>query len=276
MVLLIAARLCLPPVSWHQRKAHWLTMACAVGTIYRCIVPVLWEARPHGCLFATPGMYFGGELLDQVAAQIAECSFALLVAMQTALALHQSGAHTCGKIAGNVFLLIWLVARPCCWSGVTTDNKLFHVLEETAWTTYAAILAAMVIAALPWTLQCSHVRLMSKLILTGLVAYLWFMIRFDLPMYFQAWRRDVSTGFAPTNPVTGLAKMIRCDQVVSDIEAWRDAIPWQTGYFGVLPSVAVGLGIIFRPPLSAGHAAGGGTMCKDFSYWAGGCRPKAA
>ena len=44
-----------------------LALTYVVGCGYRSLFPLLWETRPYGCLFATPGMLLGGDL-SQLAA----------------------------------------------------------------------------------------------------------------------------------------------------------------------------------------------------------------
>jgi len=255
MALLFAACRCNPAATRHETKAQRLTLLCAIGTVYRCTFPVVWEARPHGCMFATPGMLLGSEMFDQVCAQVAECTFAMLVSMQVALGLSCIGAEVCSKVAGRAFWAVWLVARPCCWLGVTTDNKLFHVFEEGVWSVFAAVLLSAIAASAPWRQQRSHVRRILALAMIGLLAYLWFMVTVDVPMYYYDWRADVATGFKPGTVEAGLAEMMQCDAVVQDYATWREGIPWQTGYFGFLPLVAISLGIVFRAPQSTGIPA---------------------
>ena len=76
----------------------------------------------------------------------------------------------------------------------------------------------------------------------GVIAvYVAFMLAVDVPMYLQQWRDDAARGVEYEPLVDGLVAMARCRNVVTEYGAWREAVVWQTGYFGVFPALSVAL-----------------------------------
>jgi len=65
--------------------------------------------------------------------------------------------------------------------------------------------------------------------------YIHFMVRTDVPMYLAAWRADTAAGVTYNSFAAGLREMVRCDQLTTAFEPWREAIVWQTGYFAIMP-----------------------------------------
>lgn len=267
--LLITAAVTRPPRDSHERKLLLLACIYLTGCAWRCTFPVLWEVRPHACLFKVDdSMLVGGELVDQAFSQFAESSIAIMLAIKSARALRLNGSPLGAAIASKSFWLIVGLARVCCWYGCSTDNKLFHVIEESSWTLFACVLAGTgFVSLLGSALQPSaeakaspasgsrvedasaSARAYMLFVLPIALLYIRFMVMTDVPMYYRAWRDDVAAGTEYPSFVEGLRDLVRCDVVTHNFEAWREAIVWQTGYFGVFPLFCVAT-FAHRFPLS--------------------------
>ena len=91
-----------PPRSDYDRRMRLCATLYVVAAAYRSCFPVLWEARPHGCLFAWPG----GALVDQIFSQVGEVAFAVQVALATERALRLRGQPASAAVARNTYLVI--------------------------------------------------------------------------------------------------------------------------------------------------------------------------
>ena len=228
LALLFAVRT--PPRSQYERRMRLCATLYVIAAAYRSCFPVLWEAWPHGCLFAWPG----GALVDQIFSQVGEVAFAVQVALATERALRLRGQPASAAVARYTYLVIAFVARPCCWAGCATDFKGFHVVEESCWAAFAAVNGALLAP------HAAGDALVG--VCVGVIAvYVAFMLAVDVPMYLQQWRDDAARGVEYASLVDGLVAMARCRNVVTDYDPWREAIVWQTGYFGVFPALSVAL-----------------------------------
>jgi hypothetical protein len=250
-LLLSAAVSKRPPRDAHERWLRVLAVTYLVGCTWRSTFPVLWESSPHGCLFKVDDtMLIGGELVDQLFSQCAETSIAVMFAMKTGRALRASGSPHCAAVASRSYWLIAYFARLCCWYGCSTDNKLFHVLEESSWTLYAATLAACMLISLlspsvskwsksppaspdsvraflgrtpPTPAEERAARWYMIYSVPVCLFYIHFMVRTDVPMYLAAWRADTAAGVTYNSFAAGLREMVRCDQLTTAFEPWREA-----------------------------------------------------
>lgn len=264
----------------HERALRLLAMTYLAGCAWRCTFPVLWEVRPHGCLFEVDKSgLIGGELLDQGMSQCAESSIAILFAIKVGRALRANGSPVGASIASRSWWLIVFFARFCCWYGCSTDNKLYHVFEESSWTAFAIILAGTMIRSLVSTSlpRAAHaaatIEGSPKSVRAFLGAsmppphplpaaagkeggdnsamgfmlgalpvalfYIHFMVTVDVPMYYHAWVADTEAGVVYPSFFESVKDLVQCEKVETGFEAWREAIVWQTGYFGVMPLMAV-------------------------------------
>ena len=71
------------------------------------------------------------------------------------------------------------------------------------------------------------------------LVYINFMVTTDVPMYYNAWVDDTNKGVVYPTFLEGMADLVQCEVVETAFEPWREAIVWQTGYFGVMPLMAV-------------------------------------
>lgn len=231
-----------PPRDQHERAIHRLCTVYVLGSLWRSVFPVLWESRPHACLFATPGMVAGGDLIDQLWSQMAESSLGLEAAWVYGRVLRTLGTPTTARLAHKAGWLILFVARPCCWLGCTTDNKLYHVFEESTWAAFAAIMLLAVCVGLISTRglpRHRHAFFYASASLPVMAAYLYFMAVVDVPMYYNAWRDDTARGMQYASAWSGLLEMRFCSAVVTELEPWREALVWQSFYFGCFPGFAI-------------------------------------
>jgi len=246
-------------LSWcaSDRVSRSLALVYCTGSAYRSIFPVLWEARPHGCLLETPGMIIGGDLADQLLSHAAETAFAILISRSVSSAQSAVGCHRLAALSGNAYLLIAIVARLCCWCGCTTDHKGFHVVEESSWTMFASI---MLLTSLPARLSAprgacgASAKLLLTAVLPVCLLYVHFMVTTDVPMYIEQMRADAADGVVHSGFWEGLKSMSTCHRVVTDFEPWREAVTWQTGYFAVFPFIAI---LLARMPTAPRRVAMG-------------------
>ena len=119
----------------------------AAGALFRAAFPVRWGSRPHACLVAGLGGVLGSDLADRTAATVVEVSLASLASATTAATASSRGHASLARGHRLAFAPI-VLAQLACWYGCATDNKLWHVVEESLWTlTFAAHLMLGLVGA---------------------------------------------------------------------------------------------------------------------------------
>ena len=249
-----------PPRDAHERSMELAATVFVLGCAWRGVFPVQWEIRPHGCLFETPMMLAGGELLDELVAQAVECAIAYQAAQTTARALRAADAPGLARVAARCHWPIVVLARTACWIGCATDNKAFHIVEESTWATCFGLLALCAWASFAFeatrasvaTPKDSSPRDFLATVALAFSVYFVFMYRVDVPMYVAQWREDTAARTEYWSFADGLREMVKCDQVTRDFEHWREGVPWMTGYFAVVPYASV---LLMRTKLPPGPVA---------------------
>ena len=143
----------------------------SVAAFVRSAFVVRWSSRPHACLFDTPCVtrhsrsaqhtsakptrlalacadrVLGSDLFDRLVANCAEVSFGALIAEVSGFHLDILGLRWLPAVAR---LCAWpiVLAQACCWTGEISDNKLWHVVEESLWGGTFALHTALACAAL--------------------------------------------------------------------------------------------------------------------------------
>ena len=231
-------------------------VAFCVGALYRSTFPINWSARPHWCLWETPLRIVGGDMADRLVAQTAEVSLGCITAFTSGVHLDKLKRP---RTALAARLLSWpiVVAQMSCWVGEITDNKLYHVIEESLWgCTYALHFALAALATLAVREQApSMAKTYLFWLAVGCVPYVYFMAAVDVPMYYAQWQADEAKGVVYDGWGPGLYRMLTCQVVSDDWEGWKEDAQWQCLYFGVAPFVAYGMANSLKGKPKRGAAA---------------------
>ena len=226
------------------RWALGCAVCFSVAAFIRSAFPVRWSSRPHACLFDLPYGILGSDMFDRFVAQSAEVSLGFLVAYMAGTHLDTLGLTWAARL---VRVLAWpiVLAQCCCWVGEVSDNKLWHVFEESLWgITFAfhAVIAALAQMYGHDTAKTpnaeAHAR--TQLLTLGAVSvpYVYFMFAMDVPMYYHQWRADEAKGTVYDGLHDGLRRMLTCQQVANDWAGWEEDALWQCLYFAVGPFAA--------------------------------------
>jgi len=182
----------------------------------------------------------GSDLFDRLVANCAEVSFGALIAEVSGFHLDILGLRWLPAVAR---LCAWpiVLAQACCWTGEISDNKLWHVVEESLWGGTFALHTALACAALlqPADGKAAASSRSCLLAIASLsAAYVYFMVAVDIPMYYAQWRADEARGVEYDSAAKGLGRMCRCQHVADDWEGWSEDATWEALYFGVGPLLA--------------------------------------
>ena len=132
------------------------------------------------------------------------------------------------------------IAQCLCWYGLITRNNMGHVIEESLWAfTFAMVGVALGVCA-------PHLngiwREISYLGVVLCVAYVYFMVTVDVPMYYKRWRANNTHG---THKHLGLKEgfhdALTRRVVTLDWELWRPEVAWLSGYFTGAVLVSIGM-----------------------------------
>jgi hypothetical protein len=158
----------------------------------------------------------------------------LAFASQWALLLYATASA-----AGSVFartvasLLVPLIvtAEVCSWYAVLTTSNLGHVAENSTWALSAALVIAAMLTILP-RYAIARRRVLFAWCMAGM-AYVAFMLIFDIPTYWARHVADQLTGHHYFSIAQGLADVSHRRVVSYRWEDWRTEIVWMTLYFSV-------------------------------------------
>jgi len=159
---------------------------------------------------------------------VAEIGFAA----QWAMMLHQLGTVTGADTTLNaawVIVPLILIAEVFSWYAVLTRHYLGNAIENSIWAVAFFIVGIGLCRLLPEF--DGLVRAILVVTITGIVAYLAFLMTVDVPMYLNRWRSEAAEGNRLLGPLEGLRDVSTRWVVTHDLAEWRDEIAWMSLYF---------------------------------------------
>ena len=202
-----------------------LCAAYVFGCAFRSFLPRADVQRI--CLFDT---WLSSVFVGRSVATVAEICFAA----QWALILHQlgtmTGADTTLNVAWVIVPLI-LIAEGFSWYAVLTTNYLGNAIENSIWAVVFFLVGIGLCRLLPEF--DGSVRVVLAVAITGIVAYLAFLMTVDVPMYLSRWRTEVGDGSKLLGPLEGLRDVSTRWIVTHDLAEWKDEIAWMSLYFSM-------------------------------------------
>jgi hypothetical protein len=209
-------------------RIELLVLLCAAyvfGCAFRAVLPRADVQRI--CLFDT---WLSSVFVGRSVATVAEVCFAI----QWAIVLRQlaslAKSDTARNISSGIVPLI-LLAECCSWYAVVTTNYLGNTLENSLWAVTFLLIAAALLRLL--NDFCGVIRVAIGLAVAGIASYLIFLFIIDVPMYFERWRADVTSGKELFGVLAGLQDVSTRWAVTHDIAQWQDEIAWMSLYFSV-------------------------------------------
>jgi hypothetical protein len=202
-----------------------LCAAYVFGCAFRSILPRADVQRI--CLFDT---WLSSVVVGRSVATVAEVAFAA----QWAMILHRvgmlTGADTTLNVAWVIVPLI-LIAEGFSWYAVLTTNYLGNAIENSIWAVVFFLVGVGLCRLLPEF--DGSVRVVLAVAITGIVAYLAFLMTVDVPMYLSRWRTEVGDGSKLLGPLEGLRDVSTRWVVTHDLAEWKDEIAWMSLYFSM-------------------------------------------
>ncbi len=212
------------------------------GCAFRSLLPRADVQRI--CLFDT---WLSSVMVGRSVATVAEMCFAA----QWALMLHQlgtmTGAGTTLNVAWVIVPLI-LIAECYSWYAVLTTNYLGNAIENSIWAVAFFLIGVALCRLLPEF--DGSVRVVLAVAITGIVAYLAFLMTIDVPMYLSRWRTEVGDGSKLLRPLEGLRDVSTRWIVTHDLAEWKDEIAWMSLYFSMAVWASLALCVFYS---LAGH-----------------------
>jgi len=136
-----------------------------------------------------------------------------------------------------------LIAECFSWYAVLTTHYLHNAIENSIWA--VAFLAVGI--GLCRLLPEFHgpVRVVLAIAISGIAAYLAFLMAIDVPMYLNRWRAGVADGSRRLRPLEGLRDVCTRWVVTHDLAEWKDEIPWMSLYFSAAVWASLALCVIY-------------------------------
>jgi hypothetical protein len=177
-------------------------------------------------------------IVGRSVATIAELCFAA----QWALLL-RSVAQSCGSApavhVSRVIVPLILVAETFSWYAVLTTSNIGHVMEESIWGICAALLVGSFLYLWP---RCE--RSMRPILIAASVAgfaYVVYMFKVDVPMYWTRWVFDEERGHTYFSIAQGVADASGRWIVSHHWKDWESEVVWMSLYFSVAVWLSIGL-----------------------------------
>src|ERR1700731_3689671 len=173
-----------------------LCAAYVFGCAFRSFLPRADVQRI--CLFDT---WLSSVVVGRSVATVAEICFAA----QWAMILHQLGAMTGADTTLNaawVIVPLILIAECFSWHAVLTKNYLGNAIENSIWAVAFFIVGIGLSRLLPEFDGAARVVIVVAI--TGIVAYLAFLMTIDVPMYLGRWRTEITDSSKLLTPLEGL------------------------------------------------------------------------
>ena len=178
-----------------------------------CYVDVGWLSSPF---------------VGRCAATAAEISFGFIVTA----AVKRAGGHDSSRLF-TVLGSLTILAQLFCWRGVATRCQIWNALEETTWAVFALLTVVCMLRRI-----CLHAAAATDYKVAAMVmtAYLVYLVVVDIPMYA---RRAMASPDECRPFLEGVAEMLRCEHVTTDMSFWAEDFIWMVGYFLCGPCVTL-------------------------------------
>jgi hypothetical protein len=202
-----------------------LCAAYVFGCAFRSILPRADVQRI--CLFDT---WLSSVVVGRSVATVAEICFAA----QWAIILHRLGTMTGAETALNaawVIVPLILIAECFSWHAVLTKNYLGNAIENSIWAVAFFVVGIGLCRLLPEF--DGSVRVVLAVAISGIAAYLAFLMTIDVPMYLNRWRAGLADGSKLLRPLEGLRDVSTRWVVTHDLAHWKDEIAWMSLYFSM-------------------------------------------
>ena len=219
-----------------------LCAAYVFGCAFRSLLPRADVQRI--CLFDT---WLSSVVVGRSVATVAEVCFAA----QWAMMLHQLGTMTGADTTLNaawVIVPLILIAECFSWHAVLTTNYLGNAIENSIWAVAFFIVGIGLCRLLPEFDGAA--RAVLVIAITGIVAYLAFLMTIDVPMYLGRWRTEITDSSKLLTPLEGLRDVSTRWVVTHDLAEWKDEIAWMSLYFSMAVWASLALCVFYS---LAGH-----------------------
>jgi hypothetical protein len=214
-----------------------LCAAYVFGCAFRSFLPRADVQRI--CLFDT---WLSSVVVGRSVATVAEICFAA----QWAMILHQLGTMTGADTVLNaawVIVPLILVAECFSWHAVLTTNYLGNAIENSIWA--VAFFAAGIGLCRLLPEFNGPVRVVLGIAITGIAAYLAFLMTIDVPMYLSRWRAEAADGSKHLGPLEGLRDVSTRWVVTHDLAEWKDEMVWMSLYFSAAVWASLALCVFY-------------------------------
>jgi hypothetical protein len=214
-----------------------LCAAYVFGCAFRSILPRADVQRI--CLFDT---WLSSVVVGRSVATVAEICFAA----QWAIILQQLGVMTGADTTVNaawVIVPLILIAECFSWYAVLTRHYLGNAIENSLWAVAFFVVGIGLCRLLPEF--NGPVRVVIVVAISGIVAYLAFLMTVDVPMYLSRWRAGLADGSKLLRPLEGLRDVSTRWVVSHDFAHWKDEIPWMSLYFSAAVWSSLGLCVCY-------------------------------
>jgi hypothetical protein len=191
------------------------------------------------CLFDT---WLSSVVVGRSVATVAELCFAA----QWAIILHQLGTMTGADTTLNaawVILPLIIVAECFSWYAVLTRHYLGNAIENSIWAVAFFIVGIGLCRLLPEF--DGPVRVVLAIAITGIAAYLAFLMTIDVPMYLSRWQAEIADGGRLLRPLEGLRDVSTRWVVTHDLAQWKGEIAWMSLYFSAAVWASLALCVFY-------------------------------
>ncbi len=214
-----------------------LCAAYVFGCAFRSFLPRADVQRI--CLFDT---WLSSVVVGRSVATVAEICFAV----QWAIVLHRLGMMTGADTTLNaawVIVPLILIAECFSWYAVLTKNYLGNAIENSIWAVAFLVVGIGLCRLLPEF--NGPVRLALIVAITGIAAYLAFLMTIDVPMYLSRWQADLADGSKPLGALEGFHDVRTRWVVTHDFAQWKDEIAWMSLYFSAAVWASLALCVFY-------------------------------
>lgn len=223
-----------PPELPAGRRWHLLlSLGFVLGCAFRSFVPRADLQRI--CLVDSWVACVG---VGRSVATVAELCFVT----QWALTLNEAATTAGSRFARAVALAtvpVIAIAEVCSWYAVLTTNALGNAVEQSIWTSTAA-LQGLAVASL-WPRASARSRPWIAFVVLGALVFVAFMTSIDIPMYLRRWWEDEAAGRPYLGLLEGARDVFGRWVVTGSWADWHEELAWMAGYFSVCVWLSVGL-----------------------------------
>ncbi len=229
-------------LAWSNPLAWWwglLTLVSGANIAAWFLLYRRFHEQPIGSLGSTSGTEL---MLLLCAAYVFGCAFRSFLPRADVQRICLFDTWLSSVVVGRSVATVAEICFSAQWA-IILQNYLGNAIENSIWAVAFLVVGVGLCRLLPEF--NGPVRVVLAIAISGIVAYLAFLMTIDVPMYLGRWQADLADGSKPLGALEGLHDARTRWVVTHDFAQWKGEIAWMSLYFSAAVWASLALCVFY-------------------------------